>query len=406
MAGLDTAALTAVLKLKYTQRKFHELCYKTNRFHARVKKNTDFGGEAKVVALRNGTPQGRSASFPIAQQNVTPSVYNRFVVTTVKDYAIATITGEAIRKSKGRENALIEGLSKEIDAAIFTCMRSIAVSQWRNGGGARGKGDGASNVATATWTLGTTADVTNFEVNMILQASSDDGTGGAGVRPGTLTVTAVDRVKGILTFAQVANGGIPAIVNTDFLFQQGDYNAMMAGVPAWLKGTAITANDSFFSLNRFSDSTRLGGITATSSGNIEDTLIDAAALAGREGATPDEGYLNPLDYSQLVKSLGAKVVYDRAESFDEPDIGFKAVMLDGPEGPIKILSDLNVQKGKFALLTMDTWSFESAGEAPGILEEDGNMILRSANLDQYEVRIGYYGNLMCEAPGLNVFGTL
>ena len=405
MAGLDTAALTSVLKLKYTQRKFHELCYKTNRFHAMVKKNTDFGGEAKIVALRNGTPQGRSASFNVAQQNVTPSVYNRFVVTTVKDYAIATITGEAIRKSKGRENSLIEGLSKEIDAAIFTCMRSIAISQWRNGGGARGQISAASNVGTATITLATPADITNFEVNMILQSSATDGTSGT-ARAGTVTVTAVDRVTGNITVSGNWNAGIGAVAASDFLFQQGDFGAMMAGVPAWLKGTSITSSDSFFGLNRFSDSTRLGGITGTSSGNIEDTLVDAAALAGREGGRPDAAFLNPLDYSQLVKSLGAKVIYDRAESFDEPDIGFKAVMLDGPEGPIKILSDINVQKGKFALLTMDTWSFESAGEAPGILEEDGNMILRSANLDQYEVRIGYYGNLICEAPGLNVYGTL
>ena len=231
------------------------------------------------------------------------------------------------------------------------------------------------------------------------------GYGGSGPA-GTVTVTAVDRVTGNITVSGNWNAGIGAVAAGDFLFQQGDFGAMLAGIPAWLKGTAITNTDSFFGLNRFSDSTRLGGITGVSSGNIEDTLNDNLALAAREGAQPDVAFLNPLDYSQLIKSLGAKVIYDRAESFDEPDIGFKAVMIDGPEGPVKVLSDLNCPKGKFAILTMDTWSFETAGEGPSILEEDGNMILRSANLDQYEVRIGYYGNLICEAPGLNVFGSL
>jgi hypothetical protein len=59
------------------------------------------------------------------------------------------------------------------------------------------------------------------------------------------------------------------------------------------------------------------------------------------------------------------------------------------------------------MLQMDTWSFESAGEAPGILAADGvSPILRVSNADSYEVRIGYYGQVICEAPNYNCVITL
>ena len=68
---LDTTALTAVLKQKYTQRKFNLLCYKKNPFYALVNKITDFGGKNKVVAMRNAAPQGRGPTIAVAQGDKT-----------------------------------------------------------------------------------------------------------------------------------------------------------------------------------------------------------------------------------------------------------------------------------------------------------------------------------------------
>jgi hypothetical protein len=52
-------------------------------------------------------------------------------------------------------------------------------------------------------------------------------------------------------------------------------------------------------------------------------------------------------------------------------------------------------------LQLDTWSLNSLDEAPHILDLDGNSMLREASADAYEVRVGFYGNVACVAPGWN-----
>ena len=50
---------------------------------------------------------------------------------------------------------------------------------------------------------------------------------------------------------------------------------------------------------------------------------------------------------------------------------------------------------------MDTWSLNTLGEAPMFLDLDNNRMLRESAADAYEVRMGYYGNVACNAPGYN-----
>jgi hypothetical protein len=413
---LDTTALTAVLKQKYSDKAVALLCYKKNPFFALTEKETDLGGKNYVIPVRNATPQGRGTTIGTAQANKTASVYNSFVVTRVSDYATATITGEAIKASKGDENSLIEGLTKEIDGAINTCMRSIAICMFRNGGGARGQISTGSSVAGTTITLATTTDVTNFEYGMTVCTAADDGYNNGGALAGlrnngttVLTVVGIDRDLGTVTVNQNWNT-IPGCATSDYIFQTAagvgsDYASMIRGLSAWLPATAPGTSDNFFGVNRNTDVTRLGGIRVVGAGAaIEDTLIDAAVRSVREGGSPDHALMNPLDWAKLVKSIGAKVLYDRASPIDEPEIGFKAVMLDGPEGPIKIIADVNCPIGTFYMLQLDTWTFHSLGQAPQLLDFDGLTIIRNPTADSYDVRVGFYGNLACTAPGWNVNG--
>jgi hypothetical protein len=412
MAILDINALQSVLKQKYTQRRFNLLCYKKNPFYALCPKITDFNGKNKVVALRNGVPQGRGTSIAAAQAGKTASVYTGFVATRISDYATASIAGESIKAAKGDEGTLIEGLTKEIDGTIHVVMRSLAISMFRNGGGARGQISSGSNTASTTITLANVPDITNFDLNMQLMTSLDDGTPAApaGTRavPGAQPiVVALDRDLGTITINGNWSALMTGCTNLDFIFQGNtvgsDYGKMVKGVPAWIPSTAPGSTDNFLSVNRSTDVTRLAGIRFSGGGGpIEETLIEAATRAVREGASPDHVFVNPLDWSNLVKALGSKVLYERSAPLDEPDIGFKAVQLSGPEGYINVIADINCPKGNAFMLQMDTWHLESLGEAPMILDFDGNTILRSATSDDYEVRIGYYAQLTCEGPGWNV----
>jgi hypothetical protein len=60
------------------------------------------------------------------------------------------------------------------------------------------------------------------------------------------------------------------------------------------------------------------------------------------------------------------------------------------------------------VLTTETWKLRSLGKVPHILTYgiEGLEGLRVGAADALEVRIGYYGNLVCSAPGLNMYVAL
>ncbi len=406
---LDTTALAAVLKTQYTQPKVNNLVYPESPVFAAIKKRTDFVGDNKVIALQYGNPQGRGADFASGLTNISTSVYKKFTVTRKKDYAFGRVDGEAVDAAGTDAGALLNALKKEIDNAFYTAGRSIAAGMFRNGGGARGQISAGSNTGTATITLANTNDIVNFEVDMVLNTSTADGTSGA-KKSGTVTVLSVDRDAGTITATGNWTAGIATAAASDYIFQNGDFettNSMFSGIAAWVPVTAPSAT-TFYGVDRTLDMTRLSGLryTANAGGPIEETLIKCAARLAREGASPDMAVLNPIDFGNLVVALGNKVVYDRVSSSDEPNIGFKSVSLMGPKGPIDIVSDLNCPSGGGWMLTKKTWCFETLKGAPRILNLDGNDMRASATADSYIFRIGYYGNLTCDAPGWNAYFQL
>lgn len=407
MASLDLTSFAAALKQKYDQRYIQRICYKDNPFLALCPKDTKFDGQNRVVALRYGTPQSRSAS----QSNVfgtnlaKTGKYDRFVITRTSDYAVASITGETIKASENNSGALMRAVSEEIDGALHSLQRSLAISMYGNGGGALGRVGSATNSTTIT--LSSVTDITNFEVGMTLQGASTDGTT-PGLFSGAALIEGIDRINGTLTTSGANwDTHITGLVNGSYLFAQGDFGQKIKGLSGWLPTGALSPSDSFFGVDRNADRTRLAGIDYTSGagGPIEETLIDAVSLVSREGGTIDYVFMNNLDRANLIKALGSKVFYNRVES-NVAGISFKVIEIEGDKGTIKVISDQNCPKGTAYGLQLDTWLLNSLGEAPQILDLDGNKMLREASSDAYTIRMGYYAQLSCDAPGYNVRITL
>ena len=147
--------------------------------------------------------------------------------------------------------------------------------------------------------------------------------------------------------------------------------------------------------------TRLGGNRFDGSAlPIEEALIAGASKVAREGGAPDVCFVDFNTFANLEKALGSKVVYDEAKARDV-DIGFAAISIRGPRGTIKIVPDMNCQPNVAWMLQLDTWSLNTLGDAPMFLDLDNNRMLRESAADAYEVRLGYYGNVACNAPGYN-----
>ena len=386
----------AALKQHYTNERIENMVYKDNPFLAMVSKYEQFGGENLKLPIKYGIPQGRSATFSDAQANKTNSQLKAFLLTRVADYSLASIANETIEASKGNANAFMEAATFEIDGAIESATRSLAIGLFGDGGGSIGRVD--TTVTGTTLTLNTAQDITNFEVGMQIDFYTL-ATGGAIRAGGPLTINSVNRDAGSMVLA-TSMTGITSITALDFIVPEGDYDLKVSGLKAWIPSTAPTSGDSFFSVDRSADSTRLAGIRFDASSlPLEEGLIGAAARVAREGGKPDVCFINYNNFADLEKALGSKVSY--IDQKVNPEIGFRGILIHGPRGPIKVIPDQNCPNNVAFLFQLDVWKLYSLGKSPKILDSDGLKFLRESTADAVEVRVGYYAQLGCRGPGYN-----
>ena len=402
-----TTAVTEALKEHYKPQRIKEMVYKNNPLLALMPKYTKFGGENMPIPIITTGPQRRSATFANGQDNTSTSSLKQFLLTRVSDYSFASISHEAIKASQGNADAFIRYATMEIDGAIHSLKRSLAISQYRDGSGSIGVVSGEDSSGTdpagssAVIYLSNADDISNFEVGMNVDfyANSGGAPTGSARAGGSYTISSIDRAatNPFITFS----GNIHVdVANTDHLVQQGDLDGKLYGLEAWCPTSAPGAT-SFFGVNRTTDSTRLGGNRSDGSAKpIEEALIDGLSLCARNGGSPSHVFMDYGSYANLEKALGSKVNYDKVSASDA-SVGFTSLKLHGPAGTVDVIADVNCQPNVAWALQLDTWSLNSLGEAPQILDLDGNNMLREASADAYEVRIGFYGNCATVAPGWN-----
>lgn len=418
---LNFAKVDEAMKEHYHTLRVRNMVYKNNPFLGLVNKYRGFGGKSMPVPLRYHDPQRRSATFSTAQGNTSTSGLKQFTVERVQDYSFAYIDGETIQASRGDNNAFLQYLTMEIDGAMNSLVRSLAISLYRDGHGSIGT-VGAKTAGTASdtgsepgnsthdvLTLSNAEDITNFEVGMdIVSAASVSGSPTA-----TARVIAIDRAAGKLTLDATPDnatdgydGAASAISVGHLLFQAGDFTAAsdrkkISGLDAWLPKVAPVSGDSFMGVDRSADSTRLAGVRFDGSAMpIEEALMEAVAAVARDGGSPDVALCDFKTYVSLEKSLGSRVRYNSISAPDV-DVGFAGIQLVGPSGTVNVIPDLNCVPDTVFLLQMDTWQLASLNECPQFLDADDNRILRDAGADAYECRLGYYAQLVCFAPGYN-----
>jgi hypothetical protein len=413
----------AALKELYTGDDFmKDLVYKKNPFLALVPKDESpagFAGKYIPVPLIYGTPQGRSATFATAQTNQTAPALSSFFVYRVSNYQLVTITNELLEATKDNAGAFIDEAKLNMDSGFRNISNDLAHDLMAPSTGERGQ---IGNITTGVITLVDSSTVVQFEVGMALVSYSVSGstpTQSTGAAIGY--VFAVNRSAGTITVAASAGSttaATPSNWSTSFkyLAVSGDINfassglgssssglLKVSGLGAWLPTTAPTTGDSFWGVDRSVDVTRLAGVRFDGSAeSIEEALIDGAALVAREGGQPDMCFMNFSSYAALEKSLGSKVQYVDVKH-EEADIAFAGIRIHAPYGPITVIPDRNCPANTAYLLQMDVWKLRSLGKAPHVLTYglEGLEGIRVGSADALEIRIGYYANLVCCAPGWN-----
>lgn len=418
----------AALKELYADSKEYmkDLVYKENPFLALVPKNESpdgFAGKYIPVPLEYGTPQGRSHTFTNAQNQQTATALISFFVYVIEDYQLVTITNLLMEQTKSNAGAFVDAAKLQIDGGFRNITNNIAFELFGDGTATRGISTSAST-QNSTVAGGTVLPLSNanqivaFEVGMLLVASSS-----AGGAPSTDTVliTAVDRATGIISGTAsaaslsgnwaIGSGAAYLTISGDLptggAATTGSYLAL-SGLAAWLPVTTPTPGVLYWNVDRSADPTRLAGCRFdASSYTIEEGLTSALAFLNREGGKPDLAIMDFASYAALVNALGAKVQYVQV-NHDEVEVAFEGITFQSAYGRVTVLADRSCPPQRCYLLTMSTFKLRSLGKVPHILTYgmEGLEGLRVGNADALEVRIGYYGNLICSAPGWNCVVTL
>lgn len=404
--GLDLTSFDAALKQYYTDDMVMNLVYKDNPLLAMIPKMENFLGKNLPIPLIYGNPQGRSATFSNAQSRGadSSSQLTDFVLTRNHDYGIATIDNETLEASQGDKGSFLEAATTEINGIINSLSRSLAIALYRDGSGQIGRivAEPAENVGSFSVTLTETDEITNFEVGQVIVMYANATGGSAKTSNGSdseFLITAVNRDTGVITFGETYDSS-GTIAANDRLFVLGDRGNKIKGLDAWIPSTAPDST-LFFGVDRSADTTRLGGIRYDGSSQaIEEALVNAAVRASRDGARIDYYFMNYAKWAELELSLGAKVQYVDVKG--PAQVGFKGIQISGPKGVITCLPDQNCLPDVAFGLQMNTWKLYSLGKAVRVLNSDGLDMLRQASADGVEVRYGYYAQLGCRGPGMNV----
>jgi hypothetical protein len=403
MAMLDPTAFDYALKTRYSRDEVVNLAIEDQPLFAMMPKDENFVGKNFVEAVKYADLRGGSAKFETAQANKQASKGKAFTITRVKDYSLASIDNETIEASESDEGALLQALEDEMDSAIRVIKRSIGIKMYGDRTGELGS---ISSVSNTVITLTNADDTYHFEEGMKIVAATSASA--APKNSGTaVAVASVDRDAGTVTMAEDVDSLSTAWAAADELFREGDYTAAsdvncIAGLKAWLPDAAPGATE-FFGVDRSVDTERLGGCRQSMAGlPLTEALVKLQTRVAKSGGRPKHAFISFARMEELINLLGSKVVYTEAKV---GNVGFEGVKVHGPKGVIEVFPDINCPADHLYLLDLSTWKFRSLGPAPHILKYGGKGFFHEATSDGIEIRVGFYGNMSCKAPGYSGVGT-
>lgn len=389
MAAELITDINSAMKVIFTPQQLKKLLFDNQKLLALLKKKAFPGGKYLPLPVQYGNPQGRSRTFATAQANVGSSKVVDFQITLVKDYGVVLFDGMDMKLANGGESSFIDMKSDEIANQIDQVRRNLCISLYGSGDGKIGA---VSAISSTKITVATDAEIRRFEVGMPVDFR--DSTGGSSA---TTTVSSVNTSDKSFVVASATG-----IVSGDYIYCQGDKDAAIKGLAAWLPSTAPTSGDSFFSVDRSVNASRLAGhIIDGTAMPIHEALLEGLNIVGQDFGRPDVIMVPFKKFVELEKVLMPTCQYDLTKANDAV-VGIRSIQILGPNGPVNVVADSDCPDDRSYVLTLDSWCLYHLNNAPIIIdEEDGNMILRSASADSFEARIKSYAQLACNAPGKN-----
>lgn len=396
----NATTLSAVLKERYASG-LDKMIYENRPLFGMLPKFTNWTGDSMNTPVQIGNASANSATFTTAQNNQFAAVYRKFVSNRVSEYQLARLDRQTMLATRNNEGAFFAAATRAIDDAVNGLTERLCGQLFRTQTGTIGNISGS--LSSGVVTLADPESVSNFNIGDVLLAYSGDGTG---ARAGTGYVLAVNRSPTTATITVSATsvsgaaGDPSGWQDGDFLAPAGTVNLTVNGVSSWLPTTAPTSGDSFLGVDRSIDPVRLAGNRVNGTGMpLEEALNALFTAVGKQGGRPDTFITNFTTYNGLLNALGSRAI--SCEISGPAGLSYSGIFYNAPTGKVRIVPDPFCPGNIGYALQMNTWKLASLDKAPHIVDDDGMGWFRVYNADASEVRVNFYGNLICEAPGKN-----
>lgn len=406
--SLDLTSFQEALKHKYSPDKLMLMGYDRNPWFGICPKRTDLGGRNLLQPMYHSGGRGKGAStIQQAIDNQSQADLKQFVITRAKLYSVASVDRETLKASVGEPHAWLEAETALMDERVYELTQDIAMDMYGSGSGARGTLDATTPVTLNNPAAGTDrlhlankSDIVNFEVGMFIGAADTEI--GAVKDDDYFQVTAIDRTNGYV-FVLGNTETDTAWDAGDFLFERGDAHdatsyKKLRGLKAWVPSVAPVLGDSFFGVDRSVESTRLAGLRYDGTSQaVHEAVIDAGTLAFREGSRPKIVLINPVQAAEVAKSLQGQAEYDVVRSSDGV-VGYDALRIRTGAGTVRLVPDANCPVASAFMLDPEACVLWTLGETLEMVDEDGQVLLRAAAADTFEVRYAMYGQFVVRKP--------
>ncbi len=403
------ARANSALKTLFPQKRIELMDWENMAFYNWVNKDPNFYGRNAEFPVRIGPHGGASNTFANAQAMKGSSNYVHFTATRKKKYIMTSFDNEAIEAAERDVGGYMDLKELEIEGALMGIKQQTAADFQGNGSGRIGTVS-AVNTGTNVITVGE-ADIVHFQIGQRINsfASNTYGASKTSAGPkGYMVVGSIDPDNNQITLDVTASGGDTALqdgvdATTDkYLAIDGSVGNALFGTQAWIPIDRSVLSTPFMGVTRSTFTSRLGGIfyDGSSTGSIAEALERAVARGNKEGSNPDVAWVNFNRFQDLSIDLGARAV---REPYKVGQFAYSSIKFATGKKDITVVADPNFADNDCLIASKKSWKFFTLKSAPRILGKQGNseMLLEPA-ADGWEVRNGWYGELICESPIDNI----
>lgn len=404
MATVDLTAWNDALYVHYVNDRLYNLADLDNPILGQVAKDTNAGGRHLSQGLIYQIGGGGSADIALSISESQASIPEEFIpILRQKIYEVAMLDNETIEASAKDKDAFAKVID-EIDRKFMAASNRMEAKLHRGRGGWIGRSASTTTLASTVINLDDASDAFNFYKGQTIQFATTDGTSGAVLAGGPMTVASVQREAATVTFTAQIDTTLTGETTTMYLFKNGDFGKGLIGFYDWIPLDRTILGTAFFSVTRSDDPDRLAGLFANRVGDpLFETLIRSVGTLGKHGVMPDFALMNPDTMTDLILSAQGKTLIENTNvpSSRTQTIGYDTFKIRVGAAQITIKTSWAAPNKAILVGKWNTWKLRSLGDMPKFLNRTG-ILHQSEAADTYQARVGGYGNFFCCCPGHNM----